>query len=92
MRHLRLMHIRADKSAPTEGWIILLICVIVGVYKRQNVSFSLYLAESRGVNYGFVGSVPMWNPEGMLIFHIEVGISEAGISLRLSYIGLAISD
>jgi hypothetical protein len=68
------------------------IHIIVDVCKRQNVSFSLYLAQRRGVNYGFAGSVPIWNPEGMFIFHIVVDISEAGISLRLSYIRLAISE
>src|SRR5260370_21908149 len=68
------------------------IHIIVDVRKRKNVPISLYLAHRRRVNYGFAGSVPIWNPEGMFIFHIVVDISEAGIILRVSYIGLAISE
>src|SRR2546428_10860051 len=63
------------------------IHIIVDMRKRQNVSFSLYRLHRGGVNQGFAGSVPIWNPAGMLISHMEEGISEVGISLRLSYIG-----
>src|SRR5574337_1923327 len=63
------------------------IHIIVDMCERQNVSFSLYLAQKGRGNQGFVGSVPIWNPVGILISHMEVGISEVGIILRVSYIG-----
>ena len=42
--------------------------------------------------FDFEGRVPIWKPGGTLIFHIDGDIAEAGISLSVSYIGLAISE
>jgi hypothetical protein len=92
------MLIRADKSAVrainrhlrrAEYVVNLRHCRCIQATKC--VFFIVSRTVERGQS-GFVGSVPIWNPGGTLISHIDAGIFEAGISLRVSYIGLAISE